>query len=51
MVMADRDKCTGCGSCIVVCPHDQRTRLDGSDEGEISMMASTFNNETEESTR
>ncbi|MBI2314344.1 MAG: 4Fe-4S dicluster domain-containing protein [Betaproteobacteria bacterium] len=28
IVMVDGDKCIGCGSCIVACPYDQRTRLE-----------------------
>jgi len=28
IVMVDHDKCIGCGSCIVACPYDQRTRLE-----------------------
>ena len=28
IVLVDHDKCIGCGSCIVACPYDQRTRLE-----------------------
>ncbi len=28
IVMVDREKCIGCGTCIVACPYDQRTRLE-----------------------
>jgi molybdopterin-containing oxidoreductase family iron-sulfur binding subunit len=28
IVLVDGDKCIGCGSCIVACPYDQRTRLE-----------------------
>lgn len=28
IVLVDKEKCIGCGSCIVACPYDQRTRLE-----------------------